>query len=64
MQLGGPKDHKIEKEAAVVVLPEGVRVPLPCAQLPELVLNAVNTLAVSVCSTLLLGWRFSLVLRI
>ena len=48
----------------MVVLPEGVRVPLPCAQLPELVLNAVNTLAVSVCSTLLLGWRFSLVLRI
>jgi hypothetical protein len=47
-QLGGPKDHKIEKEAAVVVLPEGVRVPLPCAQLPELVLNAVNTIAVSV----------------
>ena len=33
-----------------MVLPEGVRVPLPCAQLPELVLNAVNTIAVSLLS--------------
>ena len=48
-QLGGPKDHKIEKEAALVVMPEGLRIPLPCPQLPELVLNAINTIAVSPC---------------
>ena len=47
LQLGGPKDHKIEKEAALVVMPEGLRIPLPCAQLPELVLNAINTITVS-----------------
>ena len=38
----------------MVVLPEGVRVPLPCAQLPELVLNAVNTIAVSIL------WHYSI----
>lgn len=46
-QLGGPKGHKIEKKNAVVIMPAGLRIPLPCPQLPELVLNAVNTIVVS-----------------
>jgi hypothetical protein len=32
-------------------MPERLRIPLPCAQLPELVLNAINTIAVSSCMT-------------
>lgn len=42
----GTKDHKIEKESALVIMPAGLRIPLPCPQLPELVLNAINTITV------------------
>lgn len=34
----------IEKEAELVVLPEDVRVPLPCIDLPELVLQSINAI--------------------
>lgn len=44
-QVGG-EDHKMEKELALVVMPERLRIPLPCPQLPELVLKAINTIAV------------------
>ena len=39
-------DHKIEKESALVVLPGRERIPLPCPELPELVINAVNAIVV------------------
>ena len=39
-------DHKIEKERALVVLPGRQRVPLPCADLPELILQAIDAIVV------------------
>ena len=39
--------HKIEKESALVVMPGRQRVPLPCPELPELVLNAIDAVVVS-----------------
>mmetsp|Transcript_7420 Transcript_7420/g.21943 ORF Transcript_7420/g.21943 Transcript_7420/m.21943 type:complete len:903 (+) Transcript_7420:355-3063(+) len=43
-QVDAPRDYTIDKEAAVVVLPADVRVPLPCLQLPEKVLAAVTAI--------------------
>ncbi|KAG1658938.1 hypothetical protein FOA52_007130 [Chlamydomonas sp. UWO 241] len=42
--LGAQPKHKIEKDLAVVVMPGGLRVPLPCADLPELVLQVVDAI--------------------
>jgi ubiquitin carboxyl-terminal hydrolase 5/13 len=39
--------HKIEKESALVVMPGRQRVPLPCPELPELVLSAIDAVVVS-----------------
>ena len=45
-QVGG-EDFRIEKESTLVVMPAGLRIPLPAPELPELVLTAINTFAVS-----------------
>jgi ubiquitin carboxyl-terminal hydrolase 5/13 len=44
--LGAAPKHRIEKEAALVVLPGRERVPLPCPDLPELVLGVVDAVMV------------------
>ena len=36
------REWDVEKEAALVVLPSQQRIPLPCPELPELVLNAIT----------------------
>ena len=48
--LGGPSKHRIEKTRALVVLPGGRRVPLPCPDLPEMVLQVIEAVVVSVTS--------------
>ncbi|KAK9828649.1 hypothetical protein WJX72_001313 [[Myrmecia] bisecta] len=40
-----PDKFRIEKQQALVVYPQGLRVQLPCPELPELVLNAINAIA-------------------
>ena len=44
-QVGGPK-YDIEKTRSLVIMPEIITIPLPCPQLPELVLNAINGIIV------------------
>ena len=38
---------EVEKSQALTVLPEGVEIPLPCPELPEIVLNAIKGVMVS-----------------
>ena len=47
LQVDSP-DHRIEKESALVLMPGGQRVPLPCADLPEVILQAITTVVVRV----------------
>ncbi len=39
--------YEVEKTQALTVLPEGVEIPLPCPELPEIVLNAIKGVMVS-----------------
>lgn len=41
------KPYSLDKAQALVVLPEGLRIPLPCPQLPELLLQSLTAIAVS-----------------
>ena len=34
--------YDIDKSQALTVLPEGLKIPLPCPDLPEIVLNAIK----------------------
>lgn len=45
--LGGPPKHRIEKERALVVFPGRQSVPLPCPDLPEIVLRVIDAVVVS-----------------
>ena len=40
------KPYSLEKTQALVVLPQGMRIPLPCPQLPELILQSLTAIAV------------------
>ena len=42
----GADRFKVEKEAAVVVLPQGIRVQLPAPELPEMLLAVINAVQV------------------
>lgn len=42
------KKHKIEMELALVLMPTRLRVPLPCPELPELVLSAITAIQVRI----------------
>lgn len=44
-QVDSP-EHKIEKERALVIMPGRQRVALPCADLPEVVLQAISAVVV------------------
>lgn len=44
-------DHRIEKESALVLVPGRQRVPLPCADLPEIVLQAITAVMVRTALT-------------
>jgi hypothetical protein len=41
------KTYDLEKSSELVLLPDRVAIPLPCPELPELVLNVINAIAVS-----------------
>ena len=43
----GAKNYSIETEQHVVILPEGIHIPLPAPQLPEMILNALAAINVS-----------------
>jgi len=45
--LGGPPKHRVDKQLALVILPGGIRVPLPCPELPEIVLQVIEAITVS-----------------
>ena len=45
--LGGPPKHRVEKERTLVILPNMLRVPLPCPDLPEIVLQVIEAVLVS-----------------
>lgn len=45
-QVDGPAD-KTEKHSELVLLNGNIKVPLPCPDLPELIINAVD--AIQVC---------------
>ena len=54
MKLGGEdgfqvdkKNYTIEKQVSLVLMPDRAVVPLPCPELPELVLNAIAAIEVS-----------------
>ncbi len=47
--LGPAPKHKIDKERALVVMPAGLRVQLPCSELPELVLVVIEAIVVRGC---------------
>jgi hypothetical protein len=47
-QVDKPK-HTIEKEFALVVMPDRTTVPLPCPELPTIVLDAITAIQVSGC---------------
>ena len=38
--------YDIEKAQALAVLPQGLDIPLPCPELPEIVLNAIKGIMV------------------
>ena len=42
--------HRVEKDYALVLMPARLRVPLPCAELPQLVLDAIASVQVSGCA--------------
>ena len=42
-QVDAPAD-KIEKHSELVLLDKNVRVPLPCPQLPELIIRAIDAI--------------------
>jgi hypothetical protein len=44
----GQPGYTLDKTSALVVLPGREVVPLPCPDLPELVINVVNAIVVSV----------------
>ena len=41
------KTYDLEKSSELVLLPDHVAIPLPCPELPELVLNVITAIAVS-----------------
>ena len=41
--------YEVEKTQALTVLPEGVEIPLPCPELPEIVLSAIKGVMVGYC---------------
>jgi hypothetical protein len=45
--VGAPK-YKFNKERALVVFPSRIRVPLPCHYLPELVIQVIDAVVVSI----------------
>lgn len=47
-QVDKPK-HTIEKEFALVVMPDRITVPLPCPELPTIVLDAITAIQVGHC---------------
>lgn len=49
------KPYTLDKTHTLVVLPQGVKVPLPCPALPELVLQATTAIVVG-CWWCLLEW--------
>lgn len=54
LQVDSP-DHRIEKESALVVMPGHQRVPLPCTELPEVILQAITAIVVRIGFNLVLG---------
>lgn len=40
------QEWEIERETALVVLPSQLRIPLPCPELPEAVLNSITAVQV------------------
>jgi hypothetical protein len=40
---------KIEKEHALVLMPQKTRIPLPCPDLPEIVLQSIQAVMVRTC---------------
>ncbi len=44
-QVDGPA-HSIDKHSELVLLGANIRVPLPCLDLPEVIINAVDTIQV------------------
>lgn len=46
----GQKGYNITKEQFLVLMPEKTMIPLPCPELPELILNAITAIQVSLTS--------------
>ncbi len=47
-QVDKPK-HTIEKEFALVAMPDRTTIPLPCPELPTIVLEAITAIQVGLC---------------
>ena len=50
-QVDGPT-NKIETKSELVLLNADIRVPLPCVDLPELIINAITAIQVMAASLL------------